>query len=353
MKRDDMPLTRNRPGSIKCLVWDLDDTLWNGILSEGDDVALFEGVAETVRALDARGILQSISSKNDAQPALARLRVLGLEEFFLYPQIHWGPKSDAVRAIAQSLNIGIDAIAFIDDQPFERDEVASQHPQVLCIAVEERGRLLEMDALTPRFITDESSRRRSMYVGDKIRDDAEETFGGAREEFLASLGMVFRITRAEPADLARLEELVARTNQLNTTGRIYSLEQLDAFRTSDRHDLWVASLSDTYGEYGKIGLALVEKDAASWAIKAFLMSCRVMSRGVGSVFIRWLLKRAQVQDVSLHAEMIPNDRNRMMGATYRFAGFKLLRKEGDVELLSHPLEDDLAFPDYVDVRSPG
>jgi FkbH-like protein len=349
MKRDDIDLAERRPGSIKCLVWDLDNTLWDGILSEGDGVALFDGVAETVRALDARGVLQSISSKNDAAPALARLRALGLEEYFLYPQIHWGPKSDAVQAIARSLNLGIDAIAFIDDQPFERDEVASQHPQVLVIDGAERGRLLAMAPLTPRLITDESARRRAMYVSDQVRDAAEENFGGAREDFLASLGMVFRIARAEPADLARLEELVARTNQLNTTGRIYSLAELDAFRTSPRHDLWVASLSDTYGEYGKIGLALVEKVADTWTIKAFLMSCRVMSRGVGSVFIQWLLRRAREHAVLLRAEMIPNDRNRMMGATYRFAGFRRLYQEDGLELLAHPLDGDVAFPDYVDV----
>jgi FkbH-like protein len=163
--------------------------------------------------------------------------------------------------------------------------------------------------------------------------------------------MKFKIEAAESDDLGRLEELVARTNQLNTTGRIYSLEQLDEFRLSSRHDLWVASLEDIYGKYGKIGLALVEKTEKVWTVKAFLMSCRVMSRGVGSVFIHWLLNRARANGVALRAELIPNDRNRMMVATYRFCGFEALEQKDGVEVLMHPLREESAYPDYVTVWS--
>lgn len=336
---------------VKCLVWDLDNTLWRGILAEGDAVEPYAHIGEVVRALDERGILLSIASKNDAAPALARLAELGMQEYFLHPQINWGPKSQSVQRIAERLNIGIDAIAFIDDQPFERDEVASAHPQVMCLDSELSSQLLAMPELTPRFMTDESRLRRSMYVSDAHRDALEQSFEGPKEEFLASLDMVFSIAKAEPDDLQRLEELVARTNQLNTTGRIYSLEDLDGFRRSPRHDLLAASLRDVYGEYGKIGLALVEKDGDVWTIKAFLMSCRVMSRGVGTVFIHWLLQRARRHGASLRAEMIPNERNRMMSVTYRFAGFRMIEQRDGVELLEHDLADVSAYPPYVSVVS--
>src|SRR5437773_2649981 len=124
--------TLERP-KIKCVVWDLDNTLWNGTLLEGDDVRLRDRVEEIIQALDARGILHSIASRNHAETALARLRELGLEEYFLYPQINWGSKAACIRAIGESLNIGLDTICFIDDQPFEIEEVKATLPQVLCL----------------------------------------------------------------------------------------------------------------------------------------------------------------------------------------------------------------------------
>ena len=338
--------------AVKCLVWDLDHTLWDGVLLEGDQVRPFAGVPELVRELDRRGILQSIASKNDPEPALARLEQLGLKEYFLYPQIHWGNKSTSVQRIAERLNIGTDAIAFIDDTPFELDEVKSMHPHTLCINSELRPALADMAEFQPRVLTDETAMRRRMYLDDAARQDAEEAFEGPREEFLASLDMRLTLRRAEEADLDRLEELVARTNQLNTTGRIYSRSQLDAFRTSAEHDFWVAALSDIYGDYGKIGLALVSKQADAWTIQAFLMSCRVMTRGVGSVFIQWLQKSAQQHQVALRAELIPNERNRMMIATYRFGGFQPAGKDGAVDIYQHPLTEPVRFPDYVALHAP-
>jgi FkbH-like protein len=338
-------------GRVKCLVWDLDNTLWQGILSEGDDVCPRSGVETALRQLDQRGILLSIASKNDAEPAMAKLEALGLADYFLYPQIHWGVKSRSIARIAEALNIGIDAIAFIDDQPFERDEVSSIHPDVLCLDADEVHALLERPELQPRFITDESRRRRQMYRSDQQRNELEQDFDGPRESFLASLGLVFSIAPADVSDLQRLEELVARTNQLNTTGRIYSYAELDAFRESPRHELLVASLDDRYGEYGKIGLALLEKSDGDWTIRAFLMSCRVMSRGVGAVFLNWIINRAHSAGVRLFADMVPNERNRMMYATYRFAGFRPHAKNEAGEILQHDLTAPAAFPDYVQLRS--
>ncbi len=123
-----------RPGKpVKCVVWDLDHTVWDGILLEDGDVPLRPGVLDAIRTLDGRGILQSVASRNDADAAMARLRALGIDEYFLYPQINWNAKGQNVAQIAKSLNIGLDTLLFIDDQPFEREEVAFTHDKVLCI----------------------------------------------------------------------------------------------------------------------------------------------------------------------------------------------------------------------------
>lgn len=339
---------------IKCVVWDLDDTLWEGTLLEGDDVRPRAGVREIVAALDARGILQSVASKNDRDAALAKLRQFGLEEFFLYPQINWNSKATSVEQIARSLNIGLDAVAFIDDQPYERAEVAYTLPQVTLFDVADLKGLLDLPHLNPRFVTEDSRMRRRMYLSDIERSRVEQEFVGPKEEFLAGLGMVMTVAPAAEDDLMRAEELTVRTNQLNTTGRPYSYEELDAFRQSPRHQLLIAGLSDKFGGYGKIGLALVECGEEAWTIKLLLMSCRVMSRGVGSVLLSLIARRAREAGVALRADFVANERNRMMYVTYKFAGFReVSRGEGGAALLENDLSHVQPFPSYVRVEVSG
>ena len=338
-------------GRIKCLVWDLDNTLWRGVLSEGDSVSVLPQIRHLIATLDQRGILQSIASKNDAVPALALLREFGLAEYFLYPEINWGAKSQSIKRIAERINIGIDSIAFVDDQAFERDEVAFALRNVFCIDMADIETIADMEEFNPRFLTDESGTRRQMYLLDSERCKAEENFAGPQEEFLASLKMIFTISRAALNDLERLEELTARTNQLNTTGYIYSYEELDFFRTSETHLLLVAALDDKYGAYGKIGLTLIEKNGRDWKIKLMLMSCRVMSRGVGTVLLNHVMRLARAAGVTLRAEMIPNERNRMMLLTYKFAGFTPIEKVETMEVFEHTLHTIPAIPGYIELVS--
>jgi FkbH-like protein len=335
---------------VKCVVWDLDNTLWDGTLLEGDKVRLRDGVREIVHALDARGILHSIASRNHAESALARLRDLELEEYFLYPQINWGSKSASIQTLAESLNIGLDSFCFIDDQPFELAEVQAALPQVLCLEHTQVLHLLEMPELNPEIITAEARMRRQMYLGEMRRKQTEEAFTGPQEEFLATLGMVFTISPARAEDLGRAEELTNRTNQLNTTGRTFSKEDLEKLRCSDRHLLLMSELTDKFGSYGKIGLALVECDSDVWTIKLLLMSCRVMSRGVGTIMLNYILRKARESKVRLLSEFVSNDRNRMMYVTYKFAGFTEIESRGAVQILEHSLAAIPPVAGYISVK---
>lgn len=340
-------ITTERDKKVKCLVWDLDNTLWDGVLLEDDEVALRDGVTEVIETLDARGILQSIASRNDHDLAMAKLQALGLDEYFIYPQINWNAKSASIEQIAASINIGIDSIAFIDDQPFEREEVAFAHPDVLCLPAEELHRIPELPAMIPRFITEDSRLRRKMYQADIVRNQSEELFKGTQHEFLASLNMKLTIAAAQKEDLKRAEELTVRTHQLNTTGYTYSYDELETFRNSDHHHLWIASLEDKYGKYGKIGLALIEIRENEWWIRLLLMSCRVMNRGVGSVFINHIRNQAREAGVRLFADMIPNDRNRMMYMTYKFSHFRETGNSDGRLILENDLTSVQAHPEYL------
>ena len=131
---------------VKCVVWDLDNTIWDGILLETDDLKqlkLRAEVLKVIQELDRRGILQSVSSKNDMEMAWPVVEKLGIAEYFLYPQIHWNAKSESIRQIAKSLNIGIDSLVLIDDSIFERKQVQSELPQVRTYDVDDLGKLLQ------------------------------------------------------------------------------------------------------------------------------------------------------------------------------------------------------------------
>lgn len=315
--------------TIKCLVWDLDNTLWGGVLLEGGAGELLPGVRETIEKLDRRGILHSVASKNEPEAAQSRLAELGLTDYFLHPQIGWGAKSGAMSRIAGALNLGIDSLAFIDDQEFERDEVRFAHPAVLCLDACEVSDLPNRPEFQPPFVTEESALRRRMYLSAIARGQAEDDFAGTDQEFLSELGMVFRIGRARRDDLQRAEELTIRTHQLNSTGRTFSYRELEVLTRSPDHLVLVASLEDRYGGYGTIGLAVLETGAGSWRVLLLLMSCRVMSRGVGSVLLHQVQRWAADAGVTLRADFVPTDRNRIMYVTYRFAGFHEVERHDD------------------------
>ncbi|ALF53776.1 FkbH [Nostoc piscinale CENA21] len=335
---------------IKCVVWDLDNTLWHGVLLEDNQVSLRENIVSLIETLDKRGILQSIASKNEHYTAIAKLAEFGLQKYFLYPQINWNSKADSVKEIARLLNIGLDAIAFIDDQLFELEEVKFSLPEILCINAAEIGSILDMPAMNPRFITEDSRLRRLMYLSDIERHNAEKEFVGTADEFLATLQMNFTISTAQEADLQRAEELTLRTNQLNTTGYTYSYDELNHFRTSENHKLLIASLDDKYGSYGKIGLVLIECQPLSWTIKLLLMSCRVMSRGVGTIMLNHVMNLAKSHHVRLLAEFVSNDRNRMMYISYKFAGFREVEKDGDLVIFENDLSRIQDVPEYVNFQ---
>ena len=334
---------------VKLLIWDLDNTLWDGTILEDSAVRLREGVRETLALLDQRGILHSIASKNDHETAMQKLRELGLDEYFLYPQVNWNSKAANVQSIVQSINIGMDAVAFMDDDPFEREEVSHSLPDVLVLDATALAGLAQREEFIPPFITEDSARRRHMYRADIERKKAEDEFVGPQEEFLASLKMHFVISPASEDDLQRAEELTVRTHQLNTTGYTYSYDELNAFRHSPNHLLFIASLEDRFGDYGKIGLALVEKGAQVWTVKLLLMSCRVMSRGVGTILMNHILMLAREAGSRLQAEFRANGKNRMMLVTYKFGGFKEVNKQGDLIVFEHDLERIQPHPEWVDL----
>ena len=327
-----------RPRVLKCVVWDLDNTLWTGVLAEGDAVELRPEAERLVRVLDERGVLQSIASRND-QSALTVLEGMGLREFFLCPEFgelgEFGDfgsmaKSAAVARIADTLDVALDAAAFIDDEPVERAEVTHALPEVLCVDAREVANLMERpDVLIP---TGGGLNRRRLHLADVNRRQAETAAGGPSEAFLRSLGMSMVLRRAARTDLDRIEELLLRTHQLNSTGRYLPVDELGRLCASHDHLAVVAELRDCFGEQGTIGFALLTR-AAAWTLRMLSVSCRVRDQGVGGAVLDAIMRGAARAQLPLQAEFIPTERNRRLYIMLKLAGFEVIAQTPPVVLL--------------------
>ncbi|MBB4689249.1 HAD-IIIC family phosphatase [Amycolatopsis jiangsuensis] len=311
----------DEPTLVKCLVWDLDNTLWRGTLLEDGEVALSDEIRALIAELDSRGILQSVASKNDHDHAWARLEALGVAEYFVLPRIGWGPKSESVRAIADELKFAPRTVAFVDDQPAERAEVTYHLPEVRCYDAAEVLELTQRPEFSPEVVTVDAKRRRSMYQAGFRRDAARESFGGPDEDFLRSLELVMEIKRADETDLSRVEELTLRTSQMNATGVHYSDADLRALLADPDHDVLTVTLADKFGTHGAVGVLLLGYHEQVWHLKLLATSCRVVSFGAGAALLNWLVDSAARAGVHLAADFRRTDRNRMMDIAYRFAGF--------------------------------
>lgn len=305
---------------MKCLVWDLDNTLWTGTLLEDGEPPLADGIREVVAELDERGILQSVSSRNDPDLALARLETLGLSGYLVVPQIGWGRKSDSVRTIADTLRFAYRTMAFIDDQPAERAEVAYHLPEVRCYPAEQALDLVRLAEFSPGVRTVDSRRRRETYQAGFRRERERAEFTGPDEEFLRTLELTMAIERATGEHLSRVEELTLRTSQMNATGVHYPDAALRTLLADPGHEVLVVTMADRFGPHGAVGVVLLEKHSLAWHLKLLATSCRVVSFGAGAVILSWLTSQAAAAGVHLVADFRPTDRNRMMEIAYRFAG---------------------------------
>lgn len=311
---------------VKCLVWDLDGTVWGGIQAEGDALVLRPEALAVMGELAGRGIVQSVASRNDPAAGARLLESPALAGRFVAPQIGWEPKDVALRKIAGELNIGLDTLAFVDDSPFERAAVAAVLPEVLVLAPADLPGL----AARPEFAggpgTAEAAARTRHYQEEAARRAAERDFAGDRARFLESCAMVLTVRPATPADLPRLDEMVARTNQLNSTGYRYPPAET-ARRVADPagYLVPVARLRDRFGDYGLIGAALVARRPGldGWLVELLMLSCRVEGRGIPAALVRLVLDQAAGAGVRT-VEMLyrRNPQNLPMAVLLRALGFR-------------------------------
>ena len=310
------------PKNIKCIVWDLDNTLWDGIALEGKIIPR-QNVYDTISKLDQRGILHSIASRGEEEVSLKILKDLQIDHYFVVPKINWLAKSSNIINIVDSLNISLDSVAFIDDDAFELDQIAFMLPDVTTISSDKAPQLLNMPIFKPEYKSKESKSRRIFYQSDNKRKDAEQNFS-SREEFLKSCNMQLSVRLMTIADIPRVLELMTRTHQLNTTGQIFKKEKLlkNIQGKNSEDSIFVAELNDKFGWSGIIATAIIKYTNAIWRLLFFALSCRILGRGIERAFLAVLLKKASLnKHVEIQALLRKTGRNRMMQAMFQMSGF--------------------------------
>jgi FkbH-like protein len=334
----------------KVVVWDLDHTVWDGILLEDGaaGVTIRKGVREAMAALDARGILQSVASKNNSDEAVAALAHHGLTDLMLAPQIGWGPKSASLTRLAQILNLGLDSFVFIDDQPFERGEVSEAHPQVTVLPETIVDTLLDR----PQFdvpVTPESQGRRALYAVEAQRVLAASDAGSDYDTFLRSCNLELMIERLTRNDSERVFELSQRTNQLNVAATRYTRDEVAAL-VSGAHGKqgWTMRCKDRFGDYGLIGFALF--DPAKGELLDFFMSCRVQRKRVEAAFFAWMAEQMSASGVTtITVRYRKAARNGPAVEMFEALGFTLKKDDEDSGTLSRAITGAFEGSDIVTI----
>lgn len=307
---------------IKCVIWDLDNTLWDGICLEDQEVRLRPGIRDVLGEIQNRGVVQSIASKNEPA-ALDFLKKFDLAGFFVYPHVNWEPKEENIRQIADKLNIGLDSVAFVDDSLFERESVKAMLPDVRTYDAADYRKLPALPEMQLKYDTPEARARGQMYIEESRRQEIQNEYEGRKEEFLNSLGMVAYPRLATRDDLKRIAELVTRTNQFNSTGIRYTDAEIETFLNNGEYDFHITSLTDKFGDYGRCGVALIHKEKDAWNVEILLVSCRVAGRGLGTALLSYLSDEARKAGRKhFRAKYIKTDKNRQIGLLYKILGFK-------------------------------
>lgn len=313
--------------TVKCVVWDLDNTIWDGILVEDgiEKLRLKKGIKEILSQIEERGILNSIASKNNADVAIKALQHFGIQDFFLFPKISWLPKSKSIREIALDLNINVNTLLFIDDSAFERNEVNTVLPAVKTIDALEYSNLLNL----PEFdvpVTLESKRRKSFYQNEVQRKEQSIQYEGDYFDFLKSCHITLEILPYQQEHNERVYELTQRTNQMNFSGNRYERKDILDIVTDKEKECYVLKCNDNFGEYGIIGFGIFYKPENR--LVDLMFSCRIQSKRVEHAFLAYLLN-VHLTNGDVYVTYKHTEKNKFSAQVFNDFGFETLSKKGD------------------------
>jgi FkbH-like protein len=331
--------------SRKCLILDLDNTLWGGVLGEEGPLGIqlgseypgnaYVAFQRAVLALRDRGVVLGVASKNniaDVEEVFASNPSMLLKlDHFSAREIHWESKSKSIARIVETLNLGIRHMVFADDNPAECAEVARACPGITIIQLPEQPEKM-VDALLSEGLfdslqfSDEDARRADLY---RQREAAESmrASAGSTEDYYRSLQMRLHLKPVTDDNLARASQMTRKTTQFNTTTRLYSEAELDALRKRDDWKTLTMRVVDSFGDNGIVGLMLARREGDHYDIDTCLMSCRVINRGVETAMLNWLAGQAREQGLrALEGWLLPTKRNIPVRELFAQHGFAVAER---------------------------
>lgn len=316
---------------IKCVIWDLDNTLLDGVYLESQDrpPAANPELSSILTELAGRGVLQAIASRNPAEACRHAERVTS--HSFAATQCGWGAKSAAIGTIMIELGLTADAVAFVDDDAMERAEVSYSLPDVLVLAPQDMPEAVGWPQFSPPVVTDEARRRGELYRQRRSRREEARAFGGSKDEFLRYCQTRVTIGPATTADLPRLHELSVRTHQFNSAATAVSEAEFASLLGSPGREVVTVRLADRFGDDGLVGACVIangagaETGSGAWQVPLLMMSCRALGRGVIDALLAWVCLAADAAgaaQVAVPCRVTPRNvplRIALTGAGFRVA----------------------------------
>lgn len=361
-KRDQIALKRK-----KCLVLDLDNTLWGGVLGEdgiegiriGGDYPgkAFLYFQEALLELSRIGVILTVCSKNNEQDVLEAweknpFMVLKKEHFAAY-RVNWQDKASNIKEMAEELNIGLDSFVFVDDNPTERELIKQMLPMVAVPDFPEQPyelpsffKSLVEDFFKVYAITDEDRVKTEQYKANAKRAESQHQFADF-DEFLRSLNMELTIERANEFNIPRIAQMTQKTNQFNLTTKRYTDADIKTM-LSNGWDVYCISVSDRFGDSGITGCIMVNGEE----IDSFLLSCRVLGKGIEVAFMKKILQVLKRKGVeTLRALFVPTSKNAQVKDFYEKCGFTCVSENeaGEKEYVICLDDLDLSIKDYYKI----
>jgi len=351
----------------KCVVLDLDNTLWGGIVGEDGPNAIRLGhtglgseyveFQQYLATLSQRGILLAINSKNNPDDAMEVIRhheaMVLRETAFSAIQINWRSKPDNMAAIAEDLGINVDSFVFVDDNPNERQLMRQVLPQVLTVELPRdpalfRATLEALPQLQTLAITEEDRSRVGQYRAKREREQVRMT-AASLDDYLRSLGICVRVEPCASADLPRVAQLFQRTNQFNVTTRRHDAALLSQRGTDPGWRVYTLRAGDRYADHGLVATAIAHVRPRVWTIESFLMSCRVIGYGIETALFAVISEDARAHGATqLDGEFVPTNKNMPARDLYERHGFAMIEVIERVERWGRDLAaGSIPFPNWI------
>jgi FkbH-like protein len=340
-----------RGKSRKCLILDLDNTVWGGVIGDDglDGIVIGQGdatgeahlqVQRTALTLRDRGVVLAVSSKNTdeiaREPFRSHAEMLLREDHIAVFQANWNDKATNIKAIAEELSLGLDAMVFLDDNPVERGLVRRMLPEVAVPELPDNPALYARTLLAAGYFEaitfSGEDRKRAEFYQDNARRVTLQKQAGDVDAYLASLNIQMTLQPFDDTGRARIAQLINKSNQFNLTTRRYTEAEVAAVQRDPEAFTLQVRLADAFGDNGMVSVVICRREQDDWAIDTWLMSCRVLGRKVEVAVLQELLAQAQARGVRrLVGRYLPTERNKLVEDHYAKLGFTMLSRQSSGE----------------------